>query len=255
MSSNALADLLGQNSTDPKVRLELGKRILAEIRANGLPGDSSTLTTFMDVAAQWLHGTNYKVSISLAALEIMNASMDVLGDEFVPYLTDSLSELVERLGDSRLQVRQETLNLIMKLMQSSKSSPQVNEFVCFFIRRSHAFSFLLFAVGAALPSLCGVNRRRSSACHLESPTVIEFSFPGFVIVSCYDDFLHFPKNRCRTEMAQQSVQRRITRRRNRFESQVILSYVFLSTSLCLPPVLSSFSINLPFVLYIHFCTE
>ena len=56
-----IVELLEKNSSDPRIRLELGQEILASFADQVLPSDSTVLTTFVDVMVQWLNGSNFKV--------------------------------------------------------------------------------------------------------------------------------------------------------------------------------------------------
>lgn len=59
------------------------------------------------------------------AVEILNSALNTTGEILVPYLIDNLSPLMERLGDSKEQVRQETIDFILKLMSCPGATPQV----------------------------------------------------------------------------------------------------------------------------------
>ncbi|KHJ47953.1 HEAT repeat protein [Trichuris suis] len=115
-------ELLSKNNTDPKVRLEIGHQLLDLVQSGGLPNDANSLTTFMDVMVQWLNGTNFKVAV--LALEILSCGLDVSNGPMVGCLLDNASTIMERLGDSREQVRQFAVELLLKMMGVPGSSPQ-----------------------------------------------------------------------------------------------------------------------------------
>uniref|UniRef100_A0A5S6QS55 TOG domain-containing protein n=1 Tax=Trichuris muris TaxID=70415 RepID=A0A5S6QS55_TRIMR len=115
-------ELLSKNTTDPKVRLEIGHQLLDVVQTGGLPSDANSLTTFMDVMVQWLNGTNFKVAV--LALEILSSGLEVSNGPMVGCLLDNASTIMERLGDSREQVRQFAVELLLKMMGVPGSSPQ-----------------------------------------------------------------------------------------------------------------------------------
>ncbi len=60
MTSTPMQDLIAQTSGDPRVRQDLGQRILDAVRAGQLDNDSLTLSQFMDLVVQWMNGSNFK---------------------------------------------------------------------------------------------------------------------------------------------------------------------------------------------------
>lgn len=60
MTSTPMQDLIAQSSGDPRVRQDLGQRILDAIRSDQLDNDSLTLSPFMDLIVQWMNGANFK---------------------------------------------------------------------------------------------------------------------------------------------------------------------------------------------------
>ncbi|KRY79872.1 CLIP-associating protein 1 [Trichinella pseudospiralis] len=116
------SELLNKNSTDPKIRVELGQQLLDLIQREGIPNDANNLTSFMDVMVQWLNGTNFKVA--LLALEILSLSLEVSGATISHVVLDNASTIMERLGDNREQVRQDAVGLLLKLMNTPGCTPQ-----------------------------------------------------------------------------------------------------------------------------------
>ena len=60
-----LAPLLERNSSDPRVRLELGQELLDHLSSGRLSSDSKVITEFCDILFQWLAGSNFKVGRGL----------------------------------------------------------------------------------------------------------------------------------------------------------------------------------------------
>ncbi|MCP9259429.1 hypothetical protein DINM_002375 [Dirofilaria immitis] len=119
-----LGELLEQNSSDPRERLELGQQLLSQLQISKLPSDSSLLNDFCDLVVQWLSGSNYKVA--LLAVEIIDVAIEVSADVILPYLLDRATALVERLGDSKQSVREAMVQLLAALANTPHYSPQVH---------------------------------------------------------------------------------------------------------------------------------
>ncbi|KAM3723585.1 Protein CLASP-1 [Dirofilaria immitis] len=117
-----LGELLEQNSSDPRERLELGQQLLSQLQISKLPSDSSLLNDFCDLVVQWLSGSNYKVA--LLAVEIIDVAIEVSADVILPYLLDRATALVERLGDSKQSVREAMVQLLAALANTPHYSPQ-----------------------------------------------------------------------------------------------------------------------------------
>ncbi|KRY92842.1 CLIP-associating protein 1-A [Trichinella pseudospiralis] len=106
------SELLNKNSTDPKIRVELGQQLLDLIQREGIPNDANNLTSFMDVM------------VALLALEILSLSLEVSGATISHVVLDNASTIMERLGDNREQVRQDAVGLLLKLMNTPGCTPQ-----------------------------------------------------------------------------------------------------------------------------------
>ncbi|PIO71130.1 HEAT repeat protein, partial [Teladorsagia circumcincta] len=115
-----LSQVLERNSSDPRVRLELGRELLDRLAASRLPSDSKVLNEYCDVLFQWLACSNYKVS--LLSLEVLQASLDASGDVLAPYLHERVKHVIERLGDSKPQVREAAGQLLVDLANVTHSS-------------------------------------------------------------------------------------------------------------------------------------
>ncbi|VDN89309.1 unnamed protein product [Brugia pahangi] len=117
-----LGELLEQNSSDPRERLELGQQLLSQLQISRLSSDSTLLNDFCDLVVQWLSGSNYKVA--LLAVEIIDVAIEVSADVISPYLLDRVRALVERLGDSKQSVREAMVQLLAALANTPHCSPQ-----------------------------------------------------------------------------------------------------------------------------------
>ncbi|XP_060569318.1 CLIP-associating protein 1-like [Ruditapes philippinarum] len=69
----------------------------------------------------WVTCSNYKISLN--GLEILCLMIDRMGEEFKPHVTTVLTACIDRLGDSKEQVREQAQQLLLKLMMPA-STPQ-----------------------------------------------------------------------------------------------------------------------------------
>ncbi|KAK9396508.1 CLIP-associating protein 1-like [Crotalus adamanteus] len=79
-----------------------------------LEQDQQRLDTVMDELTGWVNSSNYKVS--LLGLELLGAFSERLLGRFKTYVGTVLVVLMDRMGDAKDQVREQALNLILKLM-------------------------------------------------------------------------------------------------------------------------------------------
>ncbi|KIH61577.1 hypothetical protein ANCDUO_08149 [Ancylostoma duodenale] len=63
-----------------------------------------------------------RVHVSLLSLEILQTSIDVSGDVLAPYLLERVTNLVERLADTKPQVREAASCLLIDLANVPHSS-------------------------------------------------------------------------------------------------------------------------------------
>lgn len=110
----SIVELLQENSTDPRARLELAPTLLSAL-ARGLPPDTTVLNQFCDMMTAWLGSSNYKVAV--AALDILDMALSVSGAHLAPFLVEHLPMLMEKLGDSKEPVRAQTHRLLLRLMR------------------------------------------------------------------------------------------------------------------------------------------
>ncbi|XP_033732918.1 CLIP-associating protein 1-like isoform X3 [Pecten maximus] len=73
----------------------------------------------------WVNSSNYKVSIN--GLEVLCLMVDRMGEDFKHYVSHVLPSVVDRLGDSKDQVRDQAQQLLMKLMMPATSPGYVFE--------------------------------------------------------------------------------------------------------------------------------
>ncbi|XP_069469275.1 CLIP-associating protein 2 isoform X24 [Ambystoma mexicanum] len=102
-------------------RLQVGPELLEFVcdsrRSSDLEQDKQRLDKVIDELTGWVSSSNYKVA--LLGLDLLNAFVDRLCERFRPYLATVLTALVDRLGDAKDQVREQSQNLILKLMEQT----------------------------------------------------------------------------------------------------------------------------------------
>ncbi|XP_036594121.1 CLIP-associating protein 2 isoform X2 [Trichosurus vulpecula] len=130
----SLSELCAQllRTRDAGGRLLAGHELLRRLRAPG-PGagvpepelDEATLSRVVDELSAWLPASHSKVA--LLGLEILSAFIDRLSTRFKSYIPSVISALIDRLGDSKDQVREQAQNLILKLIDQAASPMYVWE--------------------------------------------------------------------------------------------------------------------------------
>ncbi|VDP50275.1 unnamed protein product [Heligmosomoides polygyrus] len=81
-----LSQLLERNSSDPRVRLELGQELLDHLAVSRLPSDTKIINEFCDVVFQWLASSNFKVG---AAKELVLKLSESTSQLIVPSVVES----------------------------------------------------------------------------------------------------------------------------------------------------------------------
>ncbi|XP_029141318.1 CLIP-associating protein 2 [Protobothrops mucrosquamatus] len=99
-------------------RLQVGQEFLEYLNnpsiSTDLEQDQQRLDTVINELTGWVNSSNYKVS--LLGLELLSAFSERLLGRFKTYVGTVLIVLMDRMGDAKDQVREEALNLILKLM-------------------------------------------------------------------------------------------------------------------------------------------
>ncbi|XP_067126755.1 CLIP-associating protein 1-like isoform X1 [Centruroides vittatus] len=108
-------------SQDTKKRLQLGSDILNYLEVPTNPVETEDLGSFIDSLVLWLNSSNCKVAQN--GLEILTILTERLKENFRHYISIVFSAAVDRLGDSKDQVREQAKTFLLKLM-SDVASPQ-----------------------------------------------------------------------------------------------------------------------------------
>ncbi|KAM9601352.1 CLIP-associating protein 2 isoform 9-T9 [Trichechus inunguis] len=99
-------------------RLQGGQELLLYLGSPGaipdLEEDLGRLGKTIDALTGWVGSSNYRVS--LMGLEILSAFVDRLSTRFKSYVAMVIVALIDRMGDAKDKVRDEAVNLILKLM-------------------------------------------------------------------------------------------------------------------------------------------
>ncbi|CAL1297608.1 unnamed protein product [Larinioides sclopetarius] len=106
---------------DIKRRIQLGSDILSCLRTPSGLLEFEEIGFFIDSVASWINNSNFKVAQN--GIEIMTILAEEMKEEFKPYISTIFTATVDRLGDSKDQVRLQAKQLMLKLM-NPVSSPQ-----------------------------------------------------------------------------------------------------------------------------------
>ncbi|TNN85737.1 CLIP-associating protein 2 [Liparis tanakae] len=110
-------------------RLQVGQDLIDYLndpnRSPDVEQDKPRLDKTMDELAGWVNSSNFKVA--LVGIDICGAFVDRLGERFRGYLATVLPALVDRLGDGKDQVRENSQAVILRCMEQSASPMYVWE--------------------------------------------------------------------------------------------------------------------------------
>ncbi|XP_064876281.1 CLIP-associating protein 2-like isoform X13 [Oncorhynchus nerka] len=110
-------------------RLQVGQDLIDYLndpqRSSDVEQDKPRLDKTIDELTGWVNASNYKVA--LLGIDIAGAFVDRLGEHFRGYLGTVVPALVDRLGDSKDQVREQSQNLILRCMEVTASPMYVWE--------------------------------------------------------------------------------------------------------------------------------
>ncbi|XP_050978501.1 CLIP-associating protein 1 [Labeo rohita] len=107
-------------------RFQVGPEIIDYIldrqKSHDLENDQSMLDRMVDsLATSWVNASNFKVA--LLGMDIVSALVTRLQDRFKTQIGTVLPSLIDRLGDSKDQVRDQALSLLLKMMDQA-ANPQ-----------------------------------------------------------------------------------------------------------------------------------
>ncbi|XP_056277984.1 CLIP-associating protein 2 isoform X15 [Pseudoliparis swirei] len=110
-------------------RLQVGQELIDYLndpsRSPDVEQDKPRLDKTMDELTGWVNSSNFKVA--LVGIDICGAFVDRLGERFRGYLATVLPALVDRLGDGKDQVRENSQAVILRCMEQSASPMYVWE--------------------------------------------------------------------------------------------------------------------------------
>ncbi|XP_075872264.1 CLIP-associating protein 2 isoform X17 [Nelusetta ayraudi] len=114
---------------DVSRRLQVGQELIDYLndphRSPDLEQDKPRLDKTVDELTGWVNSSNFKVA--LLGIDICGAIVDRLGERFKGYLGTVLPALVDRLGDGKDQVRENSQALILRCMEQAASPMYVWE--------------------------------------------------------------------------------------------------------------------------------
>ncbi|XP_041104289.1 CLIP-associating protein 2-like isoform X24 [Polyodon spathula] len=113
-------------------RLQVGQELIDYLndpqRSSDVEQDRPQLDATIDELAGWVNSSNFKVT--LLGIDLVNAFVDRLSDRFKGYVGTVLPALIDRLGDAKDQVREQSQNLILKLMDQAAPPMYVWDRLC-----------------------------------------------------------------------------------------------------------------------------
>ncbi|KAK5861533.1 hypothetical protein PBY51_022924 [Eleginops maclovinus] len=107
-------------------RLQVGQEIIDYIldkeKSHDLEQDQTVLDKMIDgIASSWVNCSNFKVA--LLGLDLLSALVTRLQEKFRAHVGTVLPSLIDRLGDSKDQVREQDQTVLLKIMEQA-ASPQ-----------------------------------------------------------------------------------------------------------------------------------
>ncbi|XP_028446392.1 CLIP-associating protein 1a isoform X6 [Perca flavescens] len=107
-------------------RLQVGQEIIDYIldkeKSHDLEQDQTALDKMVDgIASSWVNSSNFKVA--LLGLDLLSALVTRLQERFRTHVGTVLPSLIDRLGDSKDQVREQDQTVLLKIMEQA-ASPQ-----------------------------------------------------------------------------------------------------------------------------------
>ncbi|XP_070405721.1 CLIP-associating protein 1-A isoform X22 [Nothobranchius furzeri] len=124
VSMDYLLDLVLQKDLGRRLQVgqEITELVQSQDRCPGLEQDQSLLDRMVDtVAGSWVNSSNYKVV--LVGMEVLSALVSRLQEKFRTQVGTVLPSLLDRLGDSKDQVRDQDQALLLKIMDEA-ANPQ-----------------------------------------------------------------------------------------------------------------------------------
>ncbi|XP_029977076.1 CLIP-associating protein 2 isoform X5 [Salarias fasciatus] len=110
-------------------RLQVGQELVDYLndpqRSSDVEQDKPRLDKTIDELTGWVNSSNFKVA--LLGMDICGAFVDRMGERFKGYLGTVLPALVDRLGDGKDQVRENSQALILRCMEQTASPMYVWE--------------------------------------------------------------------------------------------------------------------------------
>ncbi|KAF1381575.1 hypothetical protein PFLUV_G00155400 [Perca fluviatilis] len=110
-------------------RLQVGQDLIDYLndphRSPDVEQDKPRLDKTIDELTGWVNSSNFKVA--LLGIDICGAFVDRLGERFKTYLATVLPALVDRLGDGKDQVRENSQAVILRCMEQTASPMYVWE--------------------------------------------------------------------------------------------------------------------------------
>ena len=111
----------GVTTSDTRKRIQTHADLVTYLRDPCCSLSCLEIDEFIGGLVAWVNCSNYKISVN--GLEILCLMVDRMGEDFKPHISSVMVAVVDRLGDSKDQVRDQAQQLLLKLMMPG-SSPQ-----------------------------------------------------------------------------------------------------------------------------------
>ncbi|CAC5380173.1 CLASP1_2 [Mytilus coruscus] len=112
---------LGITTSDTRKRVQTHSDLVSHLRDPYSSIHCIDIDELIGGLVAWVNCSNYKISIN--GLEVLCLMVDRMGEDFKPHISSVMVAVVDRLGDSKDQVRDQAQQLLLKLMMPG-SSPQ-----------------------------------------------------------------------------------------------------------------------------------
>ncbi|XP_064644239.1 CLIP-associating protein 1-like isoform X4 [Lineus longissimus] len=159
-------------TSDTTKRMKVYDDLIAHLSDLDSSIECEEMDRFTEGLANWISGSNYKVTLN--GLEVLVLLIDRMEDQFKHHVTTVLPAIVDRFGDSKPQVRDQALELAIKLLEIAP--PQ---FV--FDRLTNAFTHKLWKIREGVMLVLQTTLNQYGAKCLTIAKLVP------MIVKCLDD--------------------------------------------------------------------
>ncbi|XP_071510371.1 CLIP-associating protein 1-like [Diadema antillarum] len=126
MAGKSLDDIVNDvMKQDTSAKFQASEDLQNYLQDVDKPLQCENIDRLIDALAGWVNSSNFK--ISLCGLECLTLLVERMGEKFKVHIGTALPPAVDRLGDSKEQVREQSQALIQKLMAPAATPQYVFE--------------------------------------------------------------------------------------------------------------------------------